>query len=139
MALLEIDGLSAFYGKAQALREVSLSVAEGEIVAVIGANGAGKSTLMDSVMGLTRTTGDIRLGGASLTGRPTAAIVAAGVGYAPERAHLFPYMSVRDNLLVGAHTAPDRAEENRAQRGRRCATTEGASSGGEPLEPGRHR
>lgn len=103
--LLAIDRLCAFYGKAQALHEVSLDVAQGEIVGVIGANGAGKSTLLDSVMGLTRTTGAIRLAGEDVTGRPTAEIVKRGVGYAPERAHLFPFMSVRDNLLVGAYTA----------------------------------
>ena len=113
-ALLQIDGLSAFYGKAQALFDVSLDVAEGEIVAVIGANGAGKSTLMDAVMGLVRTEGAIRLGGQGLSGLKTAEIVRAGVGYAPERAHLFPFMSVRDNLLVGAYTARERIDENLA-------------------------
>ena len=77
----------------------------GEIVGIIGANGAGKSTLLDSVRGMTRTTGTIRLAGEDITGMKTADIVMRGVGYAPERANLFPYMSVRDNLLVGAHTA----------------------------------
>ena len=105
MAMLEIENLSAFFGKAQALRDVSLSVQEGEIVGIIGANGAGKSTLLDSVRGMTRTTGTIRLAGEDITGMKTADIVMRGVGYAPERANLFPYMSVRDNLLVGAYTA----------------------------------
>ncbi len=104
-ALLQIRDLSAYYGKAQALFDLSLDVAEGEIVAVIGANGAGKSTLMDAIMGLTRTTGSIWVGENELTASDTAAIVEAGIGYAPERAHLFPYMSVRDNLMVGATTA----------------------------------
>jgi len=112
MALLEIDKLSAFYGRAQALHGVSLSVAEGEIAAIIGANGAGKSTLFDSIVGLTRTTGSIRLAGQELTGRKTAEIVRAGVGYAPERAHLFPYMTVYDNLMVGAYTARDDIPKN---------------------------
>jgi len=112
MAILEIDGLSAFYGKAQALDGVSFSVEEGEIVSVIGANGAGKSTLLDSIMGMTQTTGAIRLAGADLAGKSTAEIVKLGVGYAPERANLFPYMSVRDNLLVGAYTARDDIERN---------------------------
>ena len=112
MAILEIDNLSAFYGKAQALDGVSFSVEEGEIVGVIGANGAGKSTLLDSIMGMTRTTGAIRLAGADLAGKTTAEIVKMGVGYAPERANLFPYMSVRDNLLVGAYTARDDIERN---------------------------
>lgn len=112
MALLEIDTLSAFYGKAQALYDVSLSVEEGSIVALIGANGAGKSTLLDSIMGLTRMTGDILFDGASLVGRKPAEIVARGIGYAPERFHLFPYMSVRDNLLVGAYTARGDIDRN---------------------------
>ena len=111
-AVLEISGLSAFYGKAQALFDVDLSVGQGEIVAVIGANGAGKSTLMDSIMGLTRTAGTIRFRQIDLARRTTAQIVGAGVGYAPERAHLFPYMSVRDNLLVGAYTARDDIQRN---------------------------
>ena len=112
MAILEIENLSAFYGKAQALDGVSFSVEEGEIVGVIGANGAGKSTLLDSIMGMTQTTGAIRLAGADLAGKTTAEIVKMGVGYAPERANLFPYMSVRDNLLVGAYTARDDIERN---------------------------
>lgn len=112
MALLEIDRLSAFYGKAQALHEVSLEVAEGSTIAIIGANGAGKSTLLDSIMGMTQTTGDIRLDGTPISGRKPPQIVAMGVGYAPERFNLFPYMSVRDNLLVGAYTARDDIERN---------------------------
>lgn len=112
MSLLEIEGISAFYGKAQALFDISMDVGEGEIVAIIGANGAGKSTLLDSIMGMTHATGSIRLSGQDLTGRTTAQIVQAGVGYAPERANLFPYMSVRDNLLVGAYTARDDIDRN---------------------------
>lgn len=108
MAFLEIDRLSAFYGRAQSLHDVSFTVGKGQIVAVIGTNGAGKSTLMDAILGMVRTRGTIRLDGRPLTGLNSAAIVRAGVGYAPERAHLFPYMSVQDNLLVGGYTArPD--------------------------------
>lgn len=105
MALLEIDHLSAFYGKAQALHDVSLNVEEGSIIALIGANGAGKSTLLDSIMGLTQTQGDVRFEGRSIIGKTPAHVVQRGIGYAPERFNLFPYMSVRDNLLVGAYTA----------------------------------
>lgn len=112
MALLEIENLSAFYGKAQALHDVSLEVNEGSIIAIVGANGAGKSTLLDSIMGLTQTQGDIRFGGQSITSAKAQEVVEMGVGYAPERFHLFPYMSVRDNLLVGAYTARDDISRN---------------------------
>lgn len=105
MSLLEIENLSAFYGKARALTEVSLSLESGGITAIIGSNGAGKSTLFDAINGLVTTTGSIRFEGESLTGKTTQDIVKQGLGYAPERAHLFPYMSVEENLLVGAYTA----------------------------------
>jgi branched-chain amino acid transport system ATP-binding protein len=105
MAFLEIDKLSAFYGRAQSLHDVSFSVEKGAIIAVIGTNGAGKSTLMDSIMGMVTNTGAIRLEGQDLVGRKSSQIVRMGVGYAPERAHLFAYMSVEDNLLVGGYTA----------------------------------
>lgn len=112
MAFLQITDLCAYYGKAQALHEVSLNVQQGEIIAIVGANGAGKSTLLDSVIGLTKTTGDVTLEGESIIGMNTAQIVRHGVGYATERFNLFPYMSVRDNLLVGAYTARDDVEKN---------------------------
>ncbi len=107
MSFLEVEKLDAFYARAQALHGLDLTVEEGEIVAIVGPNGAGKSTLLDSIAGLTKTGGDIRLDGVSLIGKGSPSIVAAGVGYAPERFNLFPYMTVRDNLLVGAHTARD--------------------------------
>lgn len=112
MTFLEIDHLSAFYGKAKALHDVSLSVKQGEIIAIVGANGAGKSTLLDSIMGLTKTEGDIRLEGKSLMQKTTPEIVQSGVGYAPERFNLFPYMSVYNNLMVGAFTAREDIQRN---------------------------
>lgn len=114
MAFLEVVDLCAFYGKAQALHNVNFHVDAGEIIAIVGANGAGKSTLLDSILGLTSLTGDVRLEGKSLVGQGSAAIVASGVGYAPERFNLFPYMSVEDNLLVGAYTAREDIEKNLA-------------------------
>lgn len=111
MALLEIRDLDAYYGKARSLHKVSMEVAEGSIVAVIGPNGAGKSTLLDSILGLTATTGEIRFDGRRLGTMTPAQIVRAGIGYAPERGHLFPFMGVRDNLLVGAFTARERIDE----------------------------
>lgn len=115
MALLEIENLSAFYGRAQSLYDVSFSVEKGDIVAVIGTNGAGKSTLMDSIMGMVTNTGEIRLDGRNLVGRRSSEIVEMGVGYAPERAHLFPFMTVEDNLLVGGYTARDDIARNLAR------------------------
>jgi len=111
MAFLEIDSLCAFYGKAQALYDVSLSVEQGEIIAIVGANGAGKSTLLDCVMGMTKTTGTITFDGAVLSGGPSAAVT-RGIGYGPERFNLFPFMSVYDNLMVGAYTARGDVERN---------------------------
>ena len=70
MSYLEIKSLSAFYGKAQALSDISLSVEEGEIIAIVGANGAGKSTLLDSIMGLVRQTGQIDFDGSVISENP---------------------------------------------------------------------
>lgn len=112
MSFLEIDNLSSFYGRAQSLHNVSFDVQEGAISAVIGTNGAGKSTLMDAIMGMVQSTGAIRLGGDDLLGKKTADIVRLGVGYAPERAHLFPFMTVHDNLLMGGYTARADIEKN---------------------------
>ena len=138
MAFLEIRDLEAFYGRARSLHGVSLGVEAGAIVGIIGPNGAGKSTLLDSILGLTVTAGEIRLDGTRLTGRSPAEIVRLGVGYAPERGHLFPYMSVRDNLLVGAYTVPGDADRNlRAVfdlfpvLGERASQETGTQSGGE--------
>lgn len=115
MALLEIENLYAYYGMAESLHGISLEVEEGSMIGVIGPNGAGKSTLMDSIMGLVDTKGSIRLEGQELTDMRPSRIVEMGVGYAPERAHLFSYMTVRDNLLVGAYTARDTIEEKLEQ------------------------
>ena len=114
MSLLEIENLSAFYGKAQALTDINLHVEEGETIAIVGANGAGKSTLLDSIMGLVSCRGTIRLEGIDVTGKKPKYMVERGIGYAPERFNLFPHMSVRDNLLVGAYTAREDIEKNLA-------------------------
>ena len=112
MAYLDIQNLSAFYGRAQALFDVSISAEQGEIIAIIGANGAGKSTLFDSILDLTKSTGTITMDGTQISGLKSPQIVRHGVGYAPERFNLFPYMTVRDNLLVGAYTARDDIAKN---------------------------
>ncbi len=114
MAYLDIIDLEAFYGKACSLHGVSLSVEKGETVGIIGPNGAGKSTLLDSVMGLTRFTGKVHFDGRDLTRLKSSRIVALGIGYAPERRNLFPFMTVKDNLLIGAYRAPASQQENLA-------------------------
>ena len=112
MVVLKVNRLSAFYGKAKALSNISFSVNEGETIAIVGANGAGKSTLFDSIMGLAKSTGDIQLWGEDISNFKPAEIVQRGVGYAPERFNLFPHMTVRDNLLIGAFTARNDVESN---------------------------
>ncbi len=105
MALLEIENLRACYGKARALHDVSLRVEAGQIIAIIGPVGAGKSTLMDSIMGLTEVEGGVRYEGRDLAACSPSQIVQMGIACATERGNLFPYMGVRENLLVGAYTA----------------------------------
>ena len=107
--LLEIQNLSSGYGRTQVLRDVSMTVGQGEIVALIGANGAGKSTLLNTIMGMvTRSAGDIKFDGHSIARLPTPSIVRAGLAEVPERRQLFGTMTVEENLLMGAYTATDR-------------------------------
>ena len=101
--LLSLDNVSLFYGHIHALRGVSLRAREGETVALIGANGAGKSSILRAITGLRPIQGGaIYYGGEKLDGKKTADIVAAGISMVPEGRRVFPYMSVKDNLLMGA-------------------------------------
>jgi branched-chain amino acid transport system ATP-binding protein len=107
--LLEVDAIDTFYGRIQALREVSLKIEEGEIVTLIGSNGAGKTTTLRSISGLTRPLrGHIRLGGRELTTMTADIISGLGVGHVPEGRRVFARMSVRDNLFLGAYSRRDR-------------------------------
>ncbi len=102
--MLQIIDLSSSYGRIQALRQVSLQVEEGEIVAIIGPNGAGKTTLLNTVCGLVRACGgEIRFQGQDITNMPTHRIVRLGVSQVPERRQVFDTLSVRENLLLGAY------------------------------------
>jgi branched-chain amino acid transport system ATP-binding protein len=104
--LLELREVGVAIGPHEILRGVSLAVAPGEIVAVLGANGAGKTTLMRTVSGLYRAThGRIVLDGDDIAALPSHAIVARGIGQAPEGRQIFPTMSVRENLVLGAGPA----------------------------------
>jgi len=110
VALLEVDRIDVFYGTVQALRGVSLRVDEGEIVTLIGANGAGKTTTLRTISGLTPpAAGSIRLQGVEITRLPAEAIVARGVGHAPEGRRIFSRMTVRENLDLGAYIRKDGA------------------------------
>ena len=101
--LLRVERLDAWYGGFQALFDVSVSVAEGETVAIIGANGAGKSTLLRTVAGLLpATTGSVIFHGAELAGVPAHRRVALGISMVPEGRRIFPGLSVEENLLIGA-------------------------------------
>jgi branched-chain amino acid transport system ATP-binding protein len=100
--LLEVNQLDAFYGDFQALFGVSLRVAAGEAVAIIGANGAGKSTLLKSIAGLMRARPDaVRFEGVPIGDRPAYAIAARGIALVPEGRRLFASLTVEENLLIG--------------------------------------
>ena len=108
-AVLEVTDLGVTYGQRRALDGVSLTVAPGEIVTLLGANGSGKSTTLRTISGLVRPArGAVRYGDRDLTRLPADAIVAAGIGHVPEGRDIFPEFTVLDNLLVGAHTVPAR-------------------------------
>ncbi len=111
--LLELDGVSVAYGKVQAVRGVSLDVAAGEIVTVIGANGAGKSTLLNAAMGALPSAGAARFAGHDLSRLGVEERVALGLCLVPERRELFSTMTVEDNLVLGGFRVP-RAEAKRA-------------------------
>jgi branched-chain amino acid transport system ATP-binding protein len=104
MALLEVDDIHTYYGSIEALKGISLTVEEGEVVTLIGSNGAGKSTTLRSISGLTPArSGRIRFGGADITRVAAHEIVTYGIALAPEGRHCFPRMTVRENLDLGAH------------------------------------
>ncbi len=105
--LLDVRGLSVFYGKAQALEDVSIHVHEREFVSIVGLNGAGKTTLFNAISGLVPYVGEIRFGNASLAGKSGAAIARGGVVHCPETRELFGYMSVRENLDLGGQHLTD--------------------------------
>jgi branched-chain amino acid transport system ATP-binding protein len=103
--ILEIEDLHVHYGELIALKEVSLSMGEGEIVALLGANGAGKSTTLKTISGLLKPTlGRIRFQGEEITGLSPHQIVQKGIAHSPEGRAIVPHFSVRENLLVGAYT-----------------------------------
>src|SRR3954463_15811482 len=108
MALLEVDDIHTFYGNIEALKGVSLTVDEGEIVTLIGSNGAGKSTTLRSISGVTPAReGRICFNGEDITSVPPQEIVQRGISQSPEGRHVFPRMTVKENLDMGAYLRRD--------------------------------
>jgi branched-chain amino acid transport system ATP-binding protein len=111
--LLKVERLNAFYGPVQVLYDIDIEVGASEIVALVGANAAGKSTLMFSLVGLrTRCTGTISVGHESMETLPAYERVLRGLVLVPERRRLFPFMTVLENLEIGAYSAVARAVRN---------------------------
>ena len=109
--MLDFQNVELYYDHVYALKGVSIELQEGETVALIGANGAGKSSILRAITGLARIkSGRIDYLGERLDGKPTAEIVRKGIAMVPEGRRVFPYMSVKDNLLMGAFTRTDKAE-----------------------------
>ncbi len=109
MALLEVEDIRTFYGNIEALKGISLTVEEGEIITLIGSNGAGKSTTLRSISGLTPPrTGSIRFDGKEISGMAAQDIVRMGIAQAPEGRHCFARMTVRENLELGAYLRRDK-------------------------------
>ncbi|HEX9550020.1 MAG TPA: ABC transporter ATP-binding protein [Candidatus Limnocylindrales bacterium] len=106
--MLEIEGLHTYYGSIHALKGITLSVNEGEIVTLIGANGAGKTTTLNSISGIVRPrSGKVRLAGEDMTHAPPHEIVTRGVVQVPEGRRMFSRLTVDENLRMGAYTVVD--------------------------------
>jgi branched-chain amino acid transport system ATP-binding protein len=139
--LLQVEGLKSGYGDVQVLWGIDLEVSAGQIACIVGSNGAGKTTLLRTLSGVVRATaGSIRFAGEAIEKADPEAILRRGIAHVPEGRRLFKGLSVRDNLLLGAHLRRDRADIARdlervfaifpilAERGSQDATT---LSGGE--------
>ncbi|WP_315377575.1 ABC transporter ATP-binding protein, partial [uncultured Streptococcus sp.] len=114
MSMLKVENLSVHYGMIQAVRDVSFEVNEGEVVSLIGANGAGKTSILRTISGLVRpSAGKIEFFGQEIQKVPAQKIVAAGLSQVPEGRHVFPGLTVMENLEMGAFLKKDR-EENQA-------------------------
>lgn len=136
--MLEVEGISAGYQGSDVVRDASFHVAEGETVIIIGSNGAGKTTLFRAVCGLLAlSAGKVTFLGDDVTGLPVQRIVRRGLAFVPAERHLFPRMTVDDNLLLGAYPeAPDPATRQTVldlfpRLGERHKQLAGTLSGGE--------
>ena len=108
MSMLKIENLNCSYGNVQALWDVCLDIEEGEIVALLGANGAGKTTLLNAITGIvTPTSGSVSYMGQDITAIPREKVIEKGISYLPEGGRLFPDMTIRENLEMGAYLRPN--------------------------------
>jgi branched-chain amino acid transport system ATP-binding protein len=112
-ALLEVQGLKAYYGQTQALHDVSFALESGGITTLLGANGAGKTTTLRSICGMVRTDGAITFDGKTIGGKATEDIVRLGVGHVPEGRGTFTNLSVDENLRVASYVRRDKAAVQR--------------------------
>ncbi|CAA9252034.1 MAG: Branched-chain amino acid transport ATP-binding protein LivF [uncultured Acetobacteraceae bacterium] len=113
--MLEVEGLSAWYGASHALQSVAFGVAEGEILCLLGRNGAGKTTTLKAIMGLMpRRAGSVRFRGEEVLQRPPEARFHLGLAYVPEERRIVPGLTVRENLRLGLIAARNRQDEARA-------------------------
>jgi branched-chain amino acid transport system ATP-binding protein len=113
--MLEVDRINAGYGGIQVLWDISLKVDRGEFVAIVGANGAGKSTLLKTIAGIHKQTrGTVSFENKQIEDLPAHTVVARGVALVPEGRRIFPYMTVKENLEMGAYTVknPEKVQEN---------------------------
>ena len=111
--MLELNDVHTYYGHIHALKGISVTVNQGEIVTLIGSNGAGKSTTLKTISGLlTPRSGDVRLEGKVISGRPAHAVAKMGIAQSPEGRRIFPRMSVLENLKMGAFVHGDAREED---------------------------
>ena len=138
-ALLELRGVRAFYGDVECLHGIDLTVADGEVVVVLGANGAGKTTLLRSICQLVRTEGTVTLGGRRINGRPSHEVVRAGVSMVPQGRGTLVDLSVDDNIRAGGYIRRDREVDADVaywydvfpRLAQRKSTSAGSLSGGE--------
>jgi branched-chain amino acid transport system ATP-binding protein len=117
MSLLALTDLRVRYGQVTGIDRLSLEIAEGEMLALVGSNGAGKSSTLRAIMGLVPTAGgDIRWRGESLKGRRRSDLARMGIGYSPEGRRVFPQLSVFENLKVGAFSQPSATLQGRLEQ-----------------------
>ena len=120
-ALLELNDVSARYGQVAALHGISLTVDEGEIVALLGANGAGKTTTLRAVSGMVRRSGEVIVGGKRLRGAGPESVARSGVAHVPEGRGVFAELTVWENLRMGAYMRRGRSACARWRRSRLLA------------------